>query len=346
MQEMSAEARRIAVVGGGAWGSALAIHGSRSGHEVRLWIREAELVRRLVERRDNPLYLPGVRFPRAVQPCDDLAHAVQDAELVVAVVPSQYARQVYRGMRDSIAPGTPIVVATKGIEESTLALPLQVAAEELPAAGSLAILSGPSFASEVARGIPTAIVIASEDDDLAQQVQRALSDGNLRLYTNQDPLGVQLAGALKNVIAIAAGVADGLDMGANVLAALITRGLAEISRLGGKLGAKPSTFSGLAGLGDLVLTCTGELSRNRGVGRRLGRGERLEDILTTTRSVAEGIRTTRCAWMLAQRLDVQMPIVEEAHRILYLDGSPKEALARLMGRPLTSEDEHPREPAG
>jgi glycerol-3-phosphate dehydrogenase (NAD(P)+) len=308
-----------------------------------LWIREAELVQRLIDRRDNPLYLPGVRFPGGVRPHDDLAQAVKGADLVVAAVPSLFARQVYRELNASLTQGTPIVVAAKGIEAETLALPLEVAREELASAGPLAILSGPSFATEVARGIPTAIVVASEDDALACRVQAALSDGNLRLYTNQDPLGVQLAGALKNVIAIAVGVADGLGMGANVLAALITRGLAEISRLGREMGAQSSTFSGLAGLGDLVLTCTGDLSRNRGVGQRLGRGERLEDILESRRSVAEGVRTTLSAWTLAQRHRVQMPIVEEAHRILYLDGSPQQSLERLMTRPLTREHDPTRE---
>jgi len=343
---MSTDLRRIAVVGGGAWGSALAIHLARSGSDVDLWIREAELVQRLIDRRDNPLYLPGVRFPRSVRPHDDLAEAVEGAELVVAAVPSLYARQVYRELSAFLAQGTVLVVAAKGIEAETLALPLEVARDEIASAGSLAILSGPSFAAEVARGIPTAIVVAAEDDALARRVQSALSDGNLRLYTNQDPLGVQLAGALKNVIAIAVGVADGLGMGANVLAALITRGLAEISRLGRKMGAQSSTFSGLAGLGDLVLTCTGELSRNRSVGRRLGRGERLEDILESRRSVAEGVRTTLSAWTLAQRHQVRMPIVEETHRILYLDGSPEQSLERLMTRPLTSEDEQARERSG
>jgi glycerol-3-phosphate dehydrogenase (NAD(P)+) len=329
----------IAIVGGGAWGTALSIHVARNGDAVRLWLREAELVTRMRERHDNPVYLPGVVVPRSVRPFESLGPTLEAAGVVVVAVPSQFARTIYREMSPKLPAGVPVVVACKGIEEETLDLPLEVARDELGRDAQLAVLSGPTFAAEVAEGHPTAVVVASEDEALASQVQERLSSSLLRLYTNTDAVGVQVAGALKNVIAIAVGIGDSLGMGTNARAALITRGLAEITRLGLSLGGRPSTFSGLAGLGDLVLTCTGELSRNRGVGRRIGHGERLQDILAVSRSVAEGVRTTLSARRLARRAGLDLPIVEEVHRILYEDGSPHEALERLMNRPLTSEHE-------
>ena len=329
--------RRIAVVGGGAWGSALALHLARCGHAVRLWMRETDLVERMRTRGDNPLYLPGVRFPESVVPDDRLEPVLHDAEIVIAAVPSLYARSVYREMAPLMAGGVPLIVATKGIEEGSLALPLEAAGAELGETRPMAALSGPSFAMELAAGKATAVVVASRDATLAGDIQRICSSGVLRLYTNDDPLGVQVAAALKNVIAIAAGAADSLSMGLNAQAALITRGLAEIARLGVALGARAETFSGLAGLGDLVLTCAGELSRNRQVGQRLGRGERLKDIVGERHSVAEGVGTARSAHDLAHRAGVQMPIVEQVYHVLYEDGSPQEALETLMNRPLTAE---------
>ena len=308
---------------------------------MRLWLRETELVERMRARRDNPVYLPGVAVPQLVMPCEDLASALDRADLALVAVPSQFVREVYRGMTRSLAAGVPVAVACKGIEEGSLLLPLDVARAELGDARRFAVVSGPSFAAEVAAARPTAIVVASADAELARAVQQRLSSATLRLYTNTDPLGVQLAGALKNVVAIATGIGDSLGAGTNARAALITRGLAEITRLGTALGGRVETFSGLAGLGDLLLTCTGELSRNREVGRRIGRGERLGDILATSRSVAEGVQTARAARALALRSGVEMPIVEEVYRILYEGGSPGEAIERLMGRPLTSEREEP-----
>jgi glycerol-3-phosphate dehydrogenase (NAD(P)+) len=328
-----------AVIGGGAWGSALAAHLARRGGAVRLWMREADLVTRMIERRDNPAYLPGVQMPDPVSPSGDLAWALAGAGLALAVVPSQFARGVYRAMAPHLPEAVPLVVAAKGIEEGTLALPLDVARDELGSDRPLAVLSGPSFAIEVAEGRPTAVVVASEDRGLAERLQGVLSSRELRIYTNLDPIGVQIAGALKNVMAIAIGIADSLEMGTNARAALMTRCLAEMSRLVIASGGTAGTASGLAGLGDLVLTCTGDLSRNRRVGRRLGRGERLEDILSGSRSVAEGVRTTRSARDMARRSGVEMPIVEEVYRILYEDGSPEEGLDRLLSRPLTSEEE-------
>ncbi len=329
---------RVAVVGGGAWGTALAIHCAGLGQSVGLWIREPDVAQQVREHRDNPVFLPGIHVPREVTPHSDLRKAVDGADLVIFVVPSAFCRAVYRELSTAIGRDVPVVVATKGLETDSLALPLDVARAEAGRQRPLAVLSGPSFAREVAQGKPTALVIASHDADLTRHVQHEISTDSLRLYSNSDPLGVQLAGALKNVIAISAGVAASLDMGSNALAALITRGLAEISRLGTCLGGSAATFSGLAGLGDLVLTCTGGLSRNRQVGLRLGRGERLSEILESMHSVAEGVGTTRSARALGLREGVEMPVVEEMHQILFEQASPERALQRLMGRPLTSED--------
>jgi len=334
--------RQIAIIGGGAWGTALAVHLGRSGARVGLWMLEADLVARMAERHDNPAHLPGVRIPDGVRPSTDLGTVLEGAELVLSAVPSQYAREVYRRAAPLLGAAVPFLVACKGIEEQTLALPLEVARDELGGAERLAILSGPSFALEVAQGRPTAVVIASESPSLAASLQQAVASRELRIYTNEDPLGVQLSGALKNVMAIAVGIADSLEMGTNAVAALITRGLAEMSRLVTAQGGKPATTAGLAGMGDLVLTCTGELSRNRCVGQRLGRGERLQDILSGSRSVAEGVRTTRSARELAARSGVEMPIVEGVYRILYEDGGVQEGIDRLLERPLKSEEESPR----
>jgi glycerol-3-phosphate dehydrogenase (NAD(P)+) len=329
--------RKIAVIGGGAWGTALAIHFAQIGHRVDLWLREAELVERMRERRDNPVYLPGIAIPGGVVPHSDIGQALEGSELVLFVVPSAHARSVYREIAPSMRRELPIVVATKGIEERSLAFPLDVARDELGGELQAAVLSGPSFAPELASGRPTVVAVSSENEDLARQVQRILSSPSLRLYTNSDPTGVQVSGALKNVMALAAGMADSLEMGSNTMAALITRSLAEISRLGGALGGRPSTFSGLAGLGDLVLTCTGYLSRNRTVGQRLGRGEMLQEILRSSPAVPEGVHTTRAARELARREGVEMPIVDEVYRILFENGSPRESIDQLMRRPLTSE---------
>ncbi|MCP3982427.1 MAG: NAD(P)-dependent glycerol-3-phosphate dehydrogenase [bacterium] len=329
---------RLGVIGGGAWGTALALHAARCGHRVTQWIREADVVEGIRERGDNPRFLPGFPYPQELAVTDRLADACDAAELLVAAVPSQYARAVYAELAPQVESRAPVVVASKGIEEDSLELPLDVAREALGPAQPLAVLSGPSFARELAAGQATAVAVASGDEGLARNVQNILSSTVLRLYTNPDPIGVQVAGALKNVIAIAAGIADSLELGSNTQAALITRGLAEIARLGVRLGGDAATFSGLAGLGDLVLTCTGELSRNRTVGRRLGAGERLDDILDASPAVPEGVRTTRSARSLAVREGVDMPIVCEVYGIIYEDGSPAESLARLMRRELKTEE--------
>lgn len=327
----------MAVIGGGAWGTALAIHVAGLGHPVGLWVRDADLAQWMRRHRDNPVYLPGVRLPSAITVHDRLVDAAASCEGVLAVVPTPFSREVLGALRPVLSRGVPVVLANKGIEEHTLALPLEIASEALGEEVPIALLSGPSFAPELARGRPTAVVAASGDPQLARWVQSTLSGGSLRVYTNDDTVGVQVAGALKNVMAIAAGVVHGMEMGHNAIAGLVTRGLAELTRLGVALGGRPATFSGLAGLGDLVLTCTGELSRNRRVGEGLARGERLQDVLSHSRSIAEGVRTTRSARALALGAGVAMPIVEEVHRLLFEGGSPEQAVARLMSRPLTSE---------
>ncbi|HZN56421.1 MAG TPA: NAD(P)H-dependent glycerol-3-phosphate dehydrogenase [Candidatus Polarisedimenticolaceae bacterium] len=329
----------VTIVGGGAWGTALAVNLGGRGIPVRLWIHEGDLVRRMEERRDNPAYLPGIQVPRTVVPTGDLASALAETSLVVVAVPTPFARGVYESMRGALAEAKPpVVVASKGIEEGSLMLPTEVAAASLPEGTPVAALSGPTFAEEVARGIPTVAVLAARDPSLARAVQDRLSGTTLRLYTNADLVGVQVAAALKNVVAIAAGIVDGLGFGTNTIAALVTRGLAEMRRLGVALGGAPETFSGIAALGDLVLTCTGGLSRNRRVGQALGRGERLADVAARMHQVAEGIRTARSARALAAKAGVEMPIVEEVHRILYEDGDPRQAVLRLMTRPLGAED--------
>lgn len=329
--------RPVAIIGGGAWGTALAVHLGRLRPEVRLWMREDDLVARLRERRDNPVFLPGVRIPETVRPTSRIGEALHGAGLVLCAVPTPFAREVYRAMRPELAARSSLVTACKGIEQGTAALPGDVLGAELGLERRLAVISGPSFAIEVARGQPTALVVASRDAAMAAEVQELLSDRSLRVYTNDDVTGVQLAGALKNVIAIAAGMVEGAGNGHNTMAALVTRGLAEISRLGVALGGRPETFSGLAGLGDLMLTCTGDLSRNRQLGQALGRGERLQDVLAHSPHVAEGVLTTRSARELARREGVAMPIVDEVHRILFEEGSPAEAIDRLMTRPLRPE---------
>jgi len=331
--------RSIGVIGGGAWGSALAVRLALNGHRVLQWVHEDDLVEHMRSLRDNPVYLPGVAIPDGVEPTRRISAALAGVDLVVSAVPSQFARAVQREVAEHLDHGVPLLVVTKGIERQTLALPLEVAAEELGAERPVAVLSGPSFAAEVARGLPTVVVVASTNAPLAAHVQETLASTTLRLYTNSDPVGVQLAGALKNVIAISTGVAQSLAMGANVQAALITRGLAEITRLGLSLGGRPTTFAGLAGMGDLVLTCTGDQSRNRRVGLCLGRGEPLAEILGASKGVAEGVETTASARQLGRRQGVELPIVDEVHRILFEDGSPLDSLNRLMRRPLTSEED-------
>ncbi len=328
---------RVAVIGAGAWGSALSIVlGRKAAHRVCLWAYEKEVCDSIARVRVNEQFLPGERIPESVTPTNDLPKALADAEIVVSVMPSHHVRRLFTQMRPYLRPEMLFVSATKGLENDSLLRATEVIAQVLSANGAppIGALSGPSFAKEVARGDPTAITIASADRILATRVQSELSDPCFRVYTNDDVVGVEMGGALKNVIAIAAGICDGLGLGYNSVAALITRGLAEITRLAVACGGKPATLAGLAGMGDLVLTCTGGLSRNRTVGVELGRGHRLDDIIAGMHGmVAEGVLTTNAAVGLARKMRVEMPITEQMHAILHQGKSPREAIHELMTRP-------------
>jgi glycerol-3-phosphate dehydrogenase (NAD(P)+) len=334
---------RIAIIGAGAWGTGLSVVLGRGGlHRVRLWAHEKEVRDSIAARRVNELFLPGQSIPENVSPTGSLAEALEDAEIVVSVMPSQHCRHLFTQMWPYLRSGMLFVSATKGLEEATLLCMTQVIAQIVTSQPDLAprigALSGPSFAREVARGDPTAITIASQDAELAEVVQREFSDPRFRLYTNNDVVGVELGGALKNVIAIAAGVCDGLGLGHNSIAALITRGLAEITRLAVACGGRRETMAGLAGLGDLVLTCTGGLSRNRSVGVELGRGRALPDIIASMHgAVAEGVFTTQAAVGLARARGVEMPITEQIDAILHRAKPPAEAIHDLMTRSAKSE---------
>lgn len=329
---------RVAVLGAGSWGTALAIHLARSGSRVVLWAREPEIVAGINERRRNPLFLPESEVPAGVRATADVGEAAAGAEAVVLVVPVQFARAVLRELRPHLPDGAPVVSASKGIEVASLARMDQLVAAELgiPAEAFMA-LSGPSFASEVAAGLPTAAVLAGRDEAASRVLQAAFSNRAFRLYTATDVVGVELAGALKNVVAIASGMAEGLGLGQNATAALLTRGLHEIARLGVRLGGRAETFRGLAGMGDLVLTCSrGSLSRNRSVGERLGRGEKLAEVVAG-REVAEGVPTTRAAAALARREGVDMPITFTVEAILDGALAPEAAVTALMTRSLKEE---------
>lgn len=320
-----------AVIGGGAWGSALARVLAGRGADVRLWVREPALAAAIERAGENARYLPGVAL-EGVAATSDLARALDGARLVVSAVPSHVVRAVMGAAGSQVDPEAIVVSASKGIEEGTLKRMTEVLAEVLGGEHRLAALSGPSFAAEVGRGAPTAVTLAARDPAVALAAREAFFTPRFRVYTSEDVVGVELGGAVKNVVAIATGIADGLDYGHNARAALITRGLAEISRLGSALGGQRLTFMGLAGLGDLVLTCTGDLSRNRTVGLRLARGESLESILGGMGQVAEGVRSTRSVRDLASRIEVEMPIVEQVYEMLYHAKSPQVVVEELMTR--------------
>jgi glycerol-3-phosphate dehydrogenase (NAD(P)+) len=346
--------KRIAILGGGSWGTALAIVLSRTHrpHEISLWVRDAALAESMQRDRENKLYLPDHKLPDSVQVTHDPAAILQGADVVVGAIPAAHARSIYQRVLPYLTRGIPIVSATKGLEPATHArmseIISQVVSPEFPP--SIAVLSGPSFAAEVAQGEPTAVVVASPDHslsllapsvrrygELGAELQEEFAAPNFRLYTNDDVLGVELAGAMKNVIAIAAGVCEGIGLGSNPLAALITRGLAEMTRLAVALGARQETLSGLAGLGDLVLTCTGSLSRNRRVGIELGKGRSLAEILESMKMVAEGVGTAGALLALAREAGVELPITEQVSAILDGERSPREAIRGIMERPLKHE---------
>lgn len=333
----------IAVIGGGAWGTGLAVVLGRKGTQrVRLWAHETDVCESIVQRHVNERFLPGRQIPGSVTTSNDLSSALEGAHIVVSVMPSQHCRSLFERMRTLIEPDATIVSATKGLEERSLQRMTEVIADVLKSEGgsphAIGALSGPSFAQEVARGDPTAITIASRDSALLRTIQYEFSDATFRVYTNNDVIGVELGGALKNIIAIAAGIADGLGFGHNSTAALITRGLAEMTRLVVACGGRAETMAGLAGLGDLVLTCTGGLSRNRSVGVELGRGKKLPEIITGMHGmVAEGVFTTTAAVGLARARGVEMPITEQMHAILHEGKSPRDAIQQLMARTGKSE---------
>jgi glycerol-3-phosphate dehydrogenase (NAD(P)+) len=328
---------RIAIIGAGAWGTALSVVlGRNRRHQIKIWAYEKEVKDSITSSRTNRLFLPAQQIPEGVEATGDFAEALRGAEMVVSAVPSQHCRGLFAEIAPHLAPETMVVSATKGLEEGTLERMTEViaaVAKQHRTSCRIGALSGPTFAAEVARGDPTAITIASHDSDLARAVQRDFSDPAFRVYTNDDVVGVELGGALKNVIAIAAGVCHGLGLGHNSVAALITRGLAEISRLAVACGGRAETMSGLAGLGDLVLTSTGALSRNRSVGVELGRGRKLPEILAGMHGmVAEGIFTTNAAVELAMAHGVEMPISEQMHAVLSQGKSPRDAIQALMTR--------------
>lgn len=332
---------RVGVIGGGSWGTALANLIAGNGHEVRFWIRDPVLARTVERERRNPIYLPGIRVSDQVEPGSDLEAAVAGSEVIVSAVPSHATREVMERAADSLDPEALVVSTSKGIENDTLARMTEVMAEVLPSGAEdrTAVLSGPSFAIEVARGYPTAVTAAAADLAVAEQARDVFANPRFRVYTSTDVIGVELGGAVKNIVAIAAGICDGLRYGHNARAALITRGIAEIARLGVALGGEPLTFMGLAGLGDLILTSTTDLSRNRTVGLRLGAGETLEEIQSDMRMVAEGVRTTRSVRDLARRHDVEMPITEEVHSMLYEAKDPRISVEDLMTREFKPEFE-------
>jgi glycerol-3-phosphate dehydrogenase (NAD(P)+) len=326
----------LAIAGGGSWGTALAIALAPSFEAVRLWVHEPDLAERMQQSRENDLYLPGFSLPPNIRVTSEMADALRDAPLILGVMPSHHARAVYATMTPHLAPGAMVVSATKGLENGTLLRMSQVIAAELPEA-RIAVLSGPTFAREIAQGQPAAAIIASADEATAAYVQQAFSGPALRFYTNPDLTGVELGGALKNVIALGAGICQGLGLGSNPLAALVTRGLAEMTRLAVAEGASPLTLAGLSGLGDLVLTCYGELSRNRKVGLELGRGKPIGEIVTSMQMVAEGVKTTRAAVELAARHGLDMPITQQMDAILHHGKSPRLAVRELMERGLKTE---------
>lgn len=327
--------QEIAVIGAGSWGTALAKLLAEKGYAVHLWAHRPEHAAAINRDHENRKYLPGFSLPAGITAGSDLAEVVSGKGFVLMVVPSHVYRSVFSRVLAALRDDALVVSATKGIENESLMTMSQVMADELSRSGkkaAIGVLTGPSFAREVAAGMPAAVTVAAENKEVAALIQTVFFTERLRVYTSTDLIGQELGAALKNIVAIAAGICDGLGYGTNTRAALITRGLAEITRLGVKMGANPLTFSGLGGLGDLVLTCTGDLSRNRTVGLKLGQGKKLTEILAEMEMVAEGVKTTRSAWKLAQREGVDMPILEQIHKVLYEDKSCRDAVMSLLTR--------------
>ena len=330
---------RIGIVGGGSWGTALAKLLADKGFVLDLWVFEPEVKEQIEKHRENKVFLPDVKLPENIIPSNDLEIVVKDKDLVLVVVPSHCMRDVAGRMKNYISPGTIVVTASKGIENKTHMTMTQILAEKIDflSKENFAVLSGPSFAKEVANKIPTVVAAASTSREVSDYVQKIFSCPTFRVYVNDDPIGTQIGGAMKNVVAIAAGICDGMEMGLNPRAALITRGLTEMNRIGTKLGADPLTLAGLAGVGDLLLTCTGALSRNYTLGRQIGEGKKLDDIISEMRMVAEGVKTTRSIYNLSKKLGVDLPICNEVYFVLFEGRSVKGTVQRLMNRSLKHE---------
>jgi len=330
---------RIAVIGGGSWGTALANLLGENGYDVDLWVYETEVKDQIAQQRENITFLPGFRLSDNITPSNDLEEVVAGKQMVLMVTPSHLTRMVAGKISGVLSPDATLVSATKGIENETLLTMSGVYKEVLPGMTDkrYVVLSGPSFAKEVVRGVPTLVAAASKNAKRAELVQKVFSSPCFRVYTNDDVIGVELGGSVKNVIAIASGMIDGLGLGLNTRAAIMTRGLAEMRRLGIKMKADPRTFSGLAGVGDLILTCTGDLSRNHTVGMKLGQGRTLDEILSEMKMVAEGVKTAKSVYNLSRKLGVEMPICHAIYKILYESLSPQEASRELMTRDLKEE---------
>lgn len=336
------KSNRVAVIGAGSWGTAIAGVLSKKCDKVFLWGHRADHITALNNDKENKKFLPGFYFSKNIEPTNDLKEAVSNSEVICMVIPSQGYRNIFKEVNNFISNGSIVVSAVKGIENSTLCTMSSVMEEEIKKADlkrniDVAVLSGPSFAREVADGIPTAVTVGCNKESVARYLQQLFVTDYFRVYASQDVVGLEISGAYKNIIAIAAGICDGLGYGLNTRAAIITRGLAEITRIGIKLGADPLTFSGLSGMGDLILTCTGDLSRNRFVGLQLGKGKKLEEILKEMNMVAEGVKTTLSGYNLAQKNNVEMPILEQVYNILYNDKKCSEAVKDLLSRELKNE---------
>ena len=330
---------RIGVIGAGAWGTALSMLLADKGHQVTLWMFETDLAEETSRTRENKVYLPGFMLPESIKVTSSIETAVKDMEIILSVVPSHTVRTVTKQLTTFLRPDAIVASASKGIEIETLMPLSEVFRDVLPKKfhERLCFLSGPSFAKEVAQKMPTAVALASYNPFIGKKVQSVFSSAYFRVYTNPDVIGLEMAGSLKNVVAIAAGVLEGMGFGYNTMAALLTRGLVEMARLGIAMGGSMQTFAGLAGMGDLVLTCTGGLSRNRTLGTRLGKGEKLNDIMSGMKTVAEGVKTAKAARELAKKYHVDMPIVDEVYQLLYENKSPKQAAKDLMSRELKGE---------
>ena len=331
--------KKISVIGAGAWGTAIANLLAKKDYKVSLWVYEKDLCKIILEKRENPRYLPGFQLSNNITPVANLQKAVQGAKIIIIVAPSQHVRGIFKTLSSLVPEDTIFVSASKGIENKSLLTISQIFNQELPSLSSnnFVTLSGPSFAREMAEEKPSAMVVASQSKESSEYLQNLFTTPYLRLFTSNDVIGVELGGALKNVIAIAAGVSDGLESGNNARAALITRGLAEINRIGAVLGAKPQTLSGLSGIGDLILTCNGELSRNRTIGLRIGRGESLDKIQKDMITVAEGIQTVKSAFSLVEKYNIPAAIIRETYLLIYKNKNPRQSMQDLLELPTTDE---------